>query len=433
MVAFLAAASVGAVWALCAPDMGPVSVGDRYRQIEPKVLVAVDGYRHAGKPFDRRAALGDILDQLPTVSHGVWVPCLDPAATPPAQAQARTVVHWAEAVAGNAPLQPVALAPGRSLWTLYSSGTTGLPKAIVHGHGGVLANSLANMVLHNDLHPGDRVLWAVNTSWMVWNAHVTGLLGGATIVLYDGCVSGAGPEPDWAHLWRLVGRLRVTTFGVGQPVMDAVGELVCTRPIPSMPLYFGGDTDSTRYKESYFDTFQDADQRPVWRQGDWLRLVERPEAVGGIIYGRTDATINRQGVRVRMGTAELYRVVERLDDVLDTLVVDLEYLGRPSYLALFVQLRTGATLDEPLRQRIRQALRSTLSVRHVPDEILQVPVIPKTITGKKLELPVKKLLLGHPAERVLKRDALAQPDSIDWFVQFAADYLARTAPSELQT
>ena len=164
MVAFLAAASIGAVWALCAPDMGPVSVGDRYRQIEPKVLVAVDGYRHAGKPFDRRAALGDILDQLPTVSHGVWVPCLDPAATPPAQAQARTVVPWAEAVAGNAPLQPVALAPGHPLWTLYASGTTGLPKAIVHGHGGVLANSLANMVLHNDLHPGDRVLWAVNTS-----------------------------------------------------------------------------------------------------------------------------------------------------------------------------------------------------------------------------------------------------------------------------
>ena len=263
---------------------------------------------------------------------------------------------------------------------------------------------------------------------MVWNAHVTGLLGGATIVLYDGCVSGAGPEPDWAHLWRLVGRLRVTTFGVGQPVMDAVGELVCTRPIPSMPLYFGGDTDSTRYKESYFDTFQDADQRPVWRQGDWLRLVERPEAVGGIIYGRTDATINPQGVRVRMGTAELYRVVEGLNDVLDSVVVDLEYLGRPSYLALFVQLRTGATLDEPLRQRIRQALRSALSVRHVPDEILQVPVIPKAITGKKLELPVKQLLLGHPAERVLKRDALAQPDSIGWFAQFAADYLARTAP-----
>jgi acetoacetyl-CoA synthetase len=517
VVAFLAAASLGAVWALCAPDMGPVSVSDRFQQITPKVLIAVDGYRYAGKPFDRRTALDEILSRLPSVAHVVWVPHLDPQAPPPAQAARRTVLPWAAAVAGQGALPPVALPADHPLWTLYSSGTTGLPKAIVHGHGGVLLNGLVNMVLHNDLHPGDRVLWAVNTSWMVWNAHVLGLLGGATVVLYDGCVSGAGAEPDWSHLWRLVGRLRVNTFGAGaaihhacmkagivpreitdlsalhtvsstgsplapeayrwlytqvkedfwlntvsggtdiaggflvglptlpvrvgemqcrtlgarveswneegQPVLDAVGELVCVQAIPSMPLYFWGDADGSRYRESYFDTFRDAQQRPVWRQGDWLRLVPRPEAVGGIIYGRSDATINRQGVR--MGTAELYRVVEGIEEVLDSLVVDLEYLGRPSYMGLFVQLRPGAVLDEPLRQRIRQALRSGLSVRHVPDEILQVPLIPKTITGKKLELPVKKLLLGQPPEQVFKRDALAQPESIDWFLQFARGYLER--------
>ncbi len=512
VVAFVATISIGGVWALCAPDMGPMSVSDRFRQIEPKVMIAVDGYRHAGKPFDRRNALEDILEQLPTVSHVVWVAHLDAAAQPLRKAAAYQVLDWEDAVSGQVPLQPLALSADHPLWTLYSSGTTGLPKAIVHGHGGVLINSLVDMVVHNDVHPGDRILWAVNTSWMVWNAHVMGLLGGATIVLYDGSVSGPQPEPDWSHLWRLAGRQGVNIFGVGaaihhacmkagvvprqvadltalhtvcstgsplspeayrwlyrdvkddfwlnvvaggtdiaggflvglptlpvrlgemqcralgadvqawsdegQPLMDAVGELVCVRPIPSMPLCFWGDSHGTRYRESYFDTFRDAHGHPVWCQGDWLRLVPRPEAVGGIIYGRSDATINRQGVR--MGTAEMYRVVEAMDAVLDSLVVDLEYLGQPSYMALFVQLRAGVELDEPLRQSIRQALRTGLSARHVPDDILQVPAIPKTITGKKLELPLKKLLLGQPAERVLKRDALAQPDSIDWFLAFAA-------------
>jgi acetoacetyl-CoA synthetase len=378
----------------------------------------------------------------------------------------------------------------------------------VHGHAGVLANGMVNMVLHNDLHPGVRVLWAVNTSWMVWNAHVMGLLGGATLVLYDGSVTGAGPEPDWGHLWKLAGRHRVNVFGVGAAIHhaflkagivpsevadlsvlhtvcstgsplspeayrwlyetvkedlwlnivsggtditggfvvglptlpvrmgemqcrvlgtrveawsddgrslpDEVGELVCVRPIPSMPLYFWGDDDGSRYRESYFDTFRDAAGQPVWRQGDWLRLVPRPEAVGGIIYGRSDATINRQGVR--MGTAEFYRVVEALEEVVDSL---------PSYLGLFVQLRPGLVLDEELCHRIRQGLRSSLSARHVPDEIVQVDAIPKTITGKKLELPVKKLMLGHALEKVVKRDALAKPESIDWFVCFAHDHLRR--------
>ena len=354
------------------------------------------------------------------------------------------------------------------------------------GHGGVLANSMVTMVLHNDLHPGDRVLWAVNTSWMVGSAHVLGLLGGATPVLYDGAVTGAGAEPDWGHLWKLAGRLGVNIFGggaaihhaclkagivprdiadlralhtvcstgsplspeayrwlydavkadiwlntvsggtdiaggfvvglptlpvylgemqcralgtsvqawndQGQPVMDAVGELICTRPLSSMPLRFWGDPGNARYLESYFESFEDAQGRKVWRHGDWLRLVPRPEAVGGVIYGRSDATINRQGVR--MGTAELYRKVEALDEVLDSLVVDLEYLGRESCMALFVQLRPGMTLDAALDRRIRQALREGLSARHVPNEIFAVDGIPKTITGKKLELPIRSCSWG---------------------------------------
>lgn len=513
VVAFLATASLGAVWSLCSPDMGPVAVGDRFRQIEPKVVVAVDGYRFGGKDHDRRPALDEILADLPSATGMVWIPHLDPVAAPGAGAARCQVVTWDDAIARESVLQPASLAADHPLWILYSSGTTGLPKAIVHGHGGVLANGLVNMVLHSDLNPGERVLWAVNTSWMVWNAHVLGLLGGATLVLYDGAVTGAGAEPDWGHLWKLAGRVGVHTFGVGaaihqacmkagvvphevadlralrtvaatgsplspqayrwiyeaikpdlwlsvvsggtditaaflgglptlpvrlgemqcrilgasieawnddgRPVLDEVGELVCTRPVPSMPLYLWGDTDGQRYRESYFDTFSDTQGRPVWRQGDWLRLVPRPEAVGAVIYGRSDATINRQGVR--MGTAEFYRVVEGIDEVVDSLVVDLEYLGRESWMALFVQLRPGAVLDDTLDKRIRQALRAGLSARHVPNEIIAVAAVPRTLTGKKLELPVKKLLLGHPPDKVVKRDGLADPRALDWFIAYARE------------
>ena len=524
IVAFLGAASVGAIWSVCAPDMGPVSVGDRFAQIAPKVLVACDGYRFAGKAFDRRAVLAEVLGRLPSVETIVWLAHLDAAAPAPPEARVRRVLAWADAVGrehGQAPegdaFEPVALPFDHPLWILYSSGTTGLPKAIVHGHGGVLVNGYVNIVLHGDVRPGRRVFWSSSTSWVVWNVHLLNLLAGATLVLYDGAVTGAGAAPDWGFLWQLAGRHRVTSFGAGaafhhgclkagvvpreiadldalacvsstgsplspegyrwlydavkadlwvnsvsggtdlvggflvglptlpvrsgemqcrtlgaavhsfdesgRPVIDQVGELVCTKPLPSMPLFFWNDPDGSRYLESYFDMFTTADGGKVWRHGDWLRLVPHAEAVGGIIYGRSDATINRQGIR--MGTAELYRAVETFDEVLDSMVVDLEYLGRESYMALFVQLRAGATLDAVLEARLRDAIRTQLSARHVPNEIVAVAAIPKTLTGKKLELPVKKLMLGQPVEKVVKRDALADPAAIDWYVAFARRHLTR--------
>jgi acetoacetyl-CoA synthetase len=510
VVAFLATASLGAIWSICAPDMGPLSVVDRFRQIEPKVLIACDGYRFAGRPYDRRETLDSIVMQLPSVESVIWVSHLQ-RCSPPANVRARSVVPWELATAGNKPFEVSALPSDHPLWILYSSGTTGLPKAIVHGHAGIVANGLLTVGIHNDIAAGDRVFWTSSTSWMVWNAHVLCLLAGATLVLFDGAPTGAAEKPDWMHLWRLAEEKKVSVFGAGaafhhaclkagvvprelakldalrtvcstgsplsaegyrwlyeavkediwvncisggtdicgaflgglptlpvyegemqcrvlgaavqafsdagQPVFDEVGELVCTRPLPSMPLYFWGDADNRRYLESYFDTFTGARGEPIWRHGDWLKLVRHESAVGAVIYGRSDATINRQGVR--MGTAELYRAVEAFDEVIDSLVVDLEYLGRESYMALFVVLRPGFQLTQALEERLRASIRVALSPRHVPNDILQAPQVPKTLTGKKLELPVKKLLLGYPLESLIKRDALANPESLDWFVDFA--------------
>ncbi|MGE4124880.1 MAG: acetoacetate--CoA ligase [Pusillimonas sp.] len=497
VIAFLACASIGAIWSSCAPDMGVRVVTDRFQQIEPKLIFVIDSYSYNGKQHDRAAMVSELLEALPTVQHVVHVP--GPMADREGGVVWRGRVAWADLVAEPAPLQFERVPFAHPLWIVYSSGTTGLPKAIVHSHGGIILTHQKTMALQHDLREGDRLLFLGGTGWIVWNLQVGGLLVGATVILYDG-------NPAWPEnttLWRFMDDYGVTLFGCGaaylincmkdalqpnafarldalrsinatgsplptdafewayenvkadlwlasisggtdiasgfvacaptlpvhsgeiqcrelgvaayafneqgEPVVDEVGELVITEPMPSMPVCFWNDPGNQRYLDSYFDTFPGK-----WRHGDWIRFTPRGTSV---IYGRSDSTINRFGIR--MGTAEIYRVVEALPEVRDSMVVDLEFLGRSSFMPLFVVLHEGQTLTDDLSKRIADEIRTKASPRHVPNQIYQVSDIPRTLTGKKMEVPVRRLLLGSPAEKVAHSDAMANPQSLAFFVALA--------------
>jgi acetoacetyl-CoA synthetase len=538
LVAFLATVSIGAVWSVCAPDMGTPAVLDRFQQIEPTVLIACDGVRYGGRDLDRCAAVNQLRAALPSVKHMLVLEVLGCANLIAADALFKSATSQNDAQ--TEAFEPDWLAFDHPLWIVYSSGTTGLPKPIVHGHGGTVIVALALKCLHNDVgcsyHPntwGERFFWYSTTGWVMWNAQMSGLLSGTTCCLFDGSPGGSRDHPDWGTLWRFAADVGATFFGAGaafyanclkadvqlaqcgdlsriralgttgsplsadaqiwgtqqmaaagvpdiwwcnisggtdfagafiggnrelpqvpgemqcrllgcavqawseqgEPVLGDVGELVCTQPIPSMPLYFWGDASGQRYLASYFDMYPaghgrrpgggqaDPGAGAVWRHGDWLRI----DAVSGacVIMGRSDATINRHGLR--MGTSDIYAAVEALPEVLDSLVVDLEVLGQPSYMPLFVALREGVVLDAGLRQRLNAAIRERLSPRFVPDDIVVVADIPRTLTGKKQELPIKKLLLGQPLAKVVNRDAMANPECLAWYQAFAEQRLGRLA------